>query len=245
VPQASTHASDASTDAAWAKVHGASDLQFTPLPPWHPDPPPFWLKALGEWLETIFAPVARVLGLSWPMLQWLIYGLLALGIALLIWRIAAPLWTERRRRAAPEASAAWTPEAAAARALLEDADRLAAQGRERDAWRIGTRWAWGARQVQLRHRQHGKPIALRAHTRLDRLGERCEFDRHPGLIGLGLRGEHLPQIQPQVVLVQGGLDLTARIGRGQIQVEPGQLFGQQFIGAARHSRLDHRRRGLR
>ena len=137
MPQASTHASDApthaATDAAWIKVHGASDLQFAPLPPWHPDPPPFWLKALGEWLETIFAPVARALGLSWPVLQWLIYGLLALGIALLVWRIAAPLWTERRRRAAPEPVEAWTPEAAAARALLEDADHLAAQGRYDEA----------------------------------------------------------------------------------------------------------------
>ena len=126
-------ASDSAADAAWAQVHGASDLQFAPLPPWHPDPPPFWLKALGEWLEKVFAPVARALGLSWPVLQWLIYGLLALGLVLLVWRLVAPLWTERRRREAAAAPETWTPEASAARALLEDADRLAAQGRYDEA----------------------------------------------------------------------------------------------------------------
>ncbi len=123
-----TNAKDAAADAAWVKVHGASDLQFAPLPEWHPEPPPAWLEALGRFLRDLFEPIARVLGVSWPVLQWCIYGLLALGVLLLVWRIAAPLWTERQRKQ-PEAEAAWVPDQTAARALLEDADRLAAEGR--------------------------------------------------------------------------------------------------------------------
>lgn len=87
---------------------------------------PDWLKALARFLRDLFEPVGRALGMSWPVMEKILIGLLALGVALLLWRIAARLWAMRRTASpAPE----WRPDAAAARALLDDADALAAQGR--------------------------------------------------------------------------------------------------------------------
>lgn len=103
------------------------DLQFAPVPDWTPAPTPDWIKALGRFLKSLFEPVGRALGVSWPVLEKVLIGLLALGVALLVWRGAVWLWG--RRRAAPTPEAEWRPDAAAARALLDDADALAAQGR--------------------------------------------------------------------------------------------------------------------
>ncbi|MBN9142405.1 MULTISPECIES: DUF4129 domain-containing protein [unclassified Novosphingobium] len=115
-----------SVHQAWRAVRDARDLQFTPVPNWTPAPTPDWLKALARFLRDLFEPVGRALGMSWPVMEKILIGLLALGVALLLWRIAARLWAMRRAApAAPE----WSPDAAAARALLDDADALAAQGR--------------------------------------------------------------------------------------------------------------------
>lgn len=111
---------------AWRAIRDARDLQFAPVPNWTPPPTPDWLKALARFLRALFEPVGRALGLSWPVMEKALIGLLALGVALLLWRIGVRLWAMRRPApAAPE----WRPDAAAARALLDDADALAAQGR--------------------------------------------------------------------------------------------------------------------
>jgi hypothetical protein len=84
--------------------------------------PPSWLKPLGEFLEVIA-----------PVLKYVFWGGLILGLALLLFLIGRELigvrlgWKKKKAGAAkaPE----WRPEPAAARALLEDADSLAAEGR--------------------------------------------------------------------------------------------------------------------
>ena len=116
----------------WKAVRDTADIQYAPLPePRLPDPQttPEWLKGLGRFLERIFSPIGELLGMSWPVFQ---YILIALGAALalfLLWRIAIePLMDKwRMRQPAPE-EIHWTPDRAEAVALLEDADRLAAQG---------------------------------------------------------------------------------------------------------------------
>lgn len=122
----------------WRAVRDAADIQYAPLPPPPPESQaagtPEWLKALGRLLEAIFEPIGRLLGMSWPVFQ---YVLIALGAALalfLVWRIVVePLIERRRARPADEEAPHWTPVRAEAMALLADADRLAGEGRYGEA----------------------------------------------------------------------------------------------------------------
>lgn len=117
----------------WDAVRHSADIQFTPLPPAKaPVVPhvPEWLKALGRFLEWVFGPIGRFLGMSWPVFQWVLIGLAVLLAAFLIWRLLGPAITQwLRRRGEEEEAAHWTPTRAEAIALLEDADRLAGEGR--------------------------------------------------------------------------------------------------------------------
>lgn len=124
----------ANAASAWRGVRGSADIQYAPLPATPPEPPaepPAWLQALGRLLEAIFAPIGRLLGVSG---NWFYYSLMALAGALalfLLWRLLWPL-VEQWRGRAPAAEIdvpAWTPGRAEAIALLEEADRLAAEGR--------------------------------------------------------------------------------------------------------------------
>jgi len=123
-------ARDAASD--WEAVRAASDIQYAPLPPLQQPPVsevPGWLRALSRLMEAIFAPIGRLLGMSWPVFQYVLIALAAAMALFLLWRIFGPaiaVWRNRRDR---EEDAVWTPNRAQAVALLEDADRLAAQGR--------------------------------------------------------------------------------------------------------------------
>lgn len=116
-------------------MRAASDVQFTPLPPVTTEARavPDWLRALGRLLEAMLAPIGRLFGMSWPVFQYVLIGLGALLVLFVLWRLLWPmieLW--RNRRPAIE-EAAWTPSRAEAASLLEDADRLAAEGRFAEA----------------------------------------------------------------------------------------------------------------
>jgi hypothetical protein len=88
------------------------------------------------WLAELFAPLGRLLGASWWWLQWVLVGLVALFVLVLMWRTFAPANWAKRKPAATAAGEEWQPEAAATLALLEDADRLAAEGRFDEATRL-------------------------------------------------------------------------------------------------------------
>lgn len=100
----------------------ASGIQhdFTAMPA--PKPPPPWL-----------AQLAHALMAAAPVLKIVFWAGVALGAAALVWVIVRDLPFARRRRKATAAPADWRPAAAAARALLEDADRLAQSGRFSEA----------------------------------------------------------------------------------------------------------------
>jgi hypothetical protein len=147
--EGSTAAQDALRD--WEAVRASGDIQFAPMAPAKPPELPHWLKDLQKWLADIFDPIgkwlaevlaplgrflrdlleplARLLGISWPVFEKILIVLAVLGVLVLVWRIVAPLVVARRARTAPIAEPEWTPVHAAAVALLEDADRLAAEGR--------------------------------------------------------------------------------------------------------------------
>lgn len=127
-------ANDALGSAArdWEAVRAAADIQYAPLPAPAPPQTPDWLKHLGEWLEAIFGPLGRLLGMSWPVFGKVLIALAILAVAALVWQLVRSLLARRASRQ-PAAEPEWAPDRDAALALLEDADRLAAEGKFAEA----------------------------------------------------------------------------------------------------------------
>lgn len=123
----------AQAEQALAAAHQAllreRGVQFD-FPDYVPPTPPEWPYWLG--------PFARMLEAAGPVLKWLFIGGLALAAALLLFFIGRELLYARLpARKKPKATAGedadWRPGETAARTLLEDADRLAAEGRFEEA----------------------------------------------------------------------------------------------------------------
>ena len=110
-------------------MRGASDIQFAPIPPIKPPQTPEWLKLLGDWLRWLFEPVGKALGLSWPVIEKVLIALAVLGVLFLVWRLVIQPLLARRRAPRAATEEEWTPARVHAVTLLEDADRLAAEGR--------------------------------------------------------------------------------------------------------------------
>lgn len=119
---------DPQFERAWRALREDGDIQFAPVEMPKQQEPPDWLVRLMEWLGEAMEPFWRALGASWPVLKWVLLGALVLAAALLIWRLLVPLLKIRPGNSA-DSYTEWTPDQAAALALLEDADQLAAEGR--------------------------------------------------------------------------------------------------------------------
>lgn len=145
---AATSGADAAGASAWRAMRAASDIQFAPISDPPPTPPPAWLVAIGRVLGQVFgwigraidwllgwiaAPLARLIGANARSIEYVLIGLAAIG---LLWAAVAWLMPLVRARQATPPPAAWAPNTAAALALLEDADALAAQGRYGEAARL-------------------------------------------------------------------------------------------------------------
>jgi len=118
----------------WEALRRMEDIQFAPveLPPALPPPD---LSAFERFLQAVFtllgrllAPVGEWLGARWGVIQWVLIAALAAFVILLLVRTFGPV-AGRRNEDAGEAAPAWRPDAAASRALLAEAERLAAEGR--------------------------------------------------------------------------------------------------------------------
>jgi len=81
----------------------------------------------------VLEPVARALGMSWPVFRWVLLAVLVTAVALLLWRMAGPALGWRPRKVIEAKDEAWAPATEDALALLDDADRLAAEGRYDEA----------------------------------------------------------------------------------------------------------------
>jgi len=134
VPPAQVEASDFAQ--AWTEMRSDSDIQFSEVdvPQTQAEPPPDWLLNALEWLTDALAPLGRALVAGWPVLQWVLLALAIAVVAYILWRMFGPDLQSRRSR--PDDAGDWVPDQQAALALLEDADRLAAEGRYDEATRL-------------------------------------------------------------------------------------------------------------
>jgi hypothetical protein len=133
-------ASSAFDAAAWERLRDDGDLQFAPvdIPEIKPPEPSWFEKMLGQlfqFLGELFAPLGQLIGASWWWLQWVLLGLVVVFVIVLVVRNFGPLGMRRRKPVAPVEDE-WQPEHAATLALLEDADRLAAECRFDEATRL-------------------------------------------------------------------------------------------------------------
>ena len=75
----------------WEQIRGQSDIQFGQIELLKEPPPPDWLARFFKWLVETLKPVADLLGVSWPILQWILLGIAILLIAWLLWRLLEPI----------------------------------------------------------------------------------------------------------------------------------------------------------
>lgn len=120
--------------AAWEALRGDDNIQFAPVDiPDITPPEPGWFERmmidLFRFLAEVFAPVGQALGASWFWLQWVLLALAIIFALVLLVRLYQPGLFGRKRAATAVEDDAWQPDQAASLALLEDADRLAAEGR--------------------------------------------------------------------------------------------------------------------
>jgi hypothetical protein len=117
--------------AAQGQMMADPSLQFAFSKAQAPPPPtttqlPGWLAAIVRWFGDVISFIA-------PFFGWIFVGGLVLAVAAVLFFIFREAITARWPKLKPKPKAApkapeWRPEAAAARALLEEADRLAAAG---------------------------------------------------------------------------------------------------------------------
>ena len=114
--------------AAWTALRADSSIQFAPVAPPPPQVTPDWLLAVGRFLERLLRPLGELMGMDWRWLMWTLIALAGVGALWLAWTLLIAPLLARRRAAMAHQPAQWAPDRAAALALLEDADRLAAAG---------------------------------------------------------------------------------------------------------------------
>ena len=126
---------------SWRELRNNPDIQFEPVevvPPPPPEPPEPGLfdealRGFFEFLGAIFAPIGQVLGAAWPVLQWVLLALLVAFVVYMVVRTFGPLAGRNHgpRKAVSEPE--WQPDQEESIALLDDADRLAAEGKYDEA----------------------------------------------------------------------------------------------------------------
>ncbi|MEZ5742168.1 MAG: hypothetical protein R3D89_00165 [Sphingomonadaceae bacterium] len=116
----------------WEALREAGEIQFAPVQPPAPAEMPGWYRALSEFFADLFRPVGEMFGSAWPVIQNVLIALGVLLALIVLWAIVRP-FIERWRLREAAGETEWTPDRGAAVALLEDADRLAKEGKFEEA----------------------------------------------------------------------------------------------------------------
>ena len=119
---------------SWRELRSDDAIQFEEIEIPAPEPQePGWfaemLQSVLEFLADLFGPVGEALGVSWPVLQWVLLGVAVLFAAFLIYRMLGPIGIDPNAGDDAEEITEWVPDKTESLALLEDADRLAAEGK--------------------------------------------------------------------------------------------------------------------
>lgn len=119
---------------AWEAVRADQAIQYAPVRVPPPQPREAnWLDDFFRWLGDMLSPLGEAFGLSWPVFKWVLLAIGVAAAALLLWRMLGPVLGWRPRERSEQEEAGWGPDTGAAIALLDDADRLAAEGRYDEA----------------------------------------------------------------------------------------------------------------
>ncbi|WP_298300969.1 hypothetical protein [uncultured Erythrobacter sp.] len=127
-----------SEPVGWRELRGDTDIQFDEFSMAAPEVrTPGWFDGLwgafAEFMASLLGPVGDFLVRNWHILKWLLLGLLAIFV--LYWLVRSLGRMARIQLNANDAATGansdpnWQPNREESLALLEDADRLAAQGR--------------------------------------------------------------------------------------------------------------------
>jgi hypothetical protein len=105
------------------------EIQYAPVPPYKVprSEPPEWLVAIVRFLAKLLEPLGKMLGAGWSWVEIVLAILAGLGALWIVWTLFQR-WRLTRALAGPVADKPVIDRAAAI-ALLEDADALAAEGR--------------------------------------------------------------------------------------------------------------------
>lgn len=125
--------SKAAAPEGWDALRESGEIQFAPVD--LPEIPPRelgWferlLQSLFEFIAELLGPVGQWLGAGWGLIQWVLLALIAGFVLYWLVRTFGPVIRDRKKTGqdhVPE----WRPDQATSLALLEDAERLADEGR--------------------------------------------------------------------------------------------------------------------
>jgi len=119
---------------SWEALRANEDIQFSPVTiPEQPPQEPSWLQRVFEWLGDVLSPLGGMFGSAWPVVKWVLLALLISAVLFILYRLIEPYLVGRKHTPAEDEENGWQPEHHEARALLEDADRLASEGRFAEA----------------------------------------------------------------------------------------------------------------
>lgn len=120
----------------WERLRADGEIQFTPIEPPKPPERPEWLDEVVRFLARLARPVGEALaalgdliGLSATALAWTAGAIGAALVLFLLYRMFGQSALARQRRKSAPEDDAWLPLDTQAQALLDDADRLAQEGR--------------------------------------------------------------------------------------------------------------------
>jgi hypothetical protein len=111
---------------AWDAIRADDSIQYGPIEIPPRSEPPGWLQDIMEFFSNLFAPVGQAFAGSWPVVKWVLIAAAAAMLLYILYRLLKPVLEIRPSDDAAEAE--WAPQEHQARALLEEADALAAQG---------------------------------------------------------------------------------------------------------------------